>query len=204
MDFEILSESPQKPLTLLQFLERLIANRRRQWQLWGEKPPYILALVLLLTVSLEITLSQRLLHNLGGGIGLIQQLYGTIFLILLCETFFVYAASRGAQMVGKEGSFLAAMTYLNLSLTPFLLILPMTVLTWVTGDSTLHMVRLLLIVALSFKVISLWKQSIEHVFKLTAVQSGLVLYAAVGATVVVASLFVYIGLIRTLSNLISG
>lgn len=201
MDFELLSESPQKPVTLLQFFERLLTNRRRQWQIWGEKPPYLLGLVVLLTVSLEVTLGRRLMDNIGGGEGLLQQLYGTVLFFLIFELLFMYTASKVASTLGKEGIFLAGMTYLNLSLTPFLVLLPITMLTWAIADDMAATLRFILIIALVFKVMALWKQSIEHVYKLTSIQSAIVIYGSLALGAVVASFFVYISFFHAVSKI---
>jgi hypothetical protein len=203
MDFELLSESPQKPVSLLQLFERLLTNRRRQWQIWGEKPPYILALVVLLTVSLELTLGRRLIINIGGGEGLLQHLYGIVLFFLIFESLFMYTASKVASTVGKEGGFLAGMTYLNLSLTPFLVLLPLTILTWAIGDDMAATLRFILILVLFFKVMALWKQSIEHVYKFTSIQSAIVIYVSLALVVLVASFFVYISFFRAISKIIT-
>ena len=55
-----------------------------------------------------------------------------------------------------------------------------------------------------FKVLAYWKQAIEHVTKLTSVQSAVVMYMVMGLGVFVSVLFFYVGFIRTITQALSS
>lgn len=200
MDFELLSETPEKPATALDLFERMLTNRPRQWQIWGEHPPYILGFCLLLTSALEMVLSSRLFHNSGGGREVIRHIFGTALLLLMAEVFVLMIATKGAEFVGKKGNFVAGLTYLNMSLSPFLLILPITLACWLVGGPSAGAFRTLAYFVLGLKVLSSWKESVEFTFKFSKVQSGLVMYASMVVAAVLAGLVVYIEIIRSIHN----
>lgn len=202
VDFELLSESP-RPTNALELLERLLTNRRRQWQLWMENPPHFLGICLLLTVALELAVSVRLFHNQGAGPAFIGQFLGALSLLLLGEVLVLLIASKGGEFVGKKGNFFHGMTFLNLSLTPLLLYLPITLACWLVGGETLPTLRGLALFMLTLKVLSNWKEAVEATYKLSKVQSAIVMYVVFGLTAFVIVLFMYVAFINTVAGVLS-
>jgi hypothetical protein len=193
MDFELLSEKPRKP-SLIEDFERLLVNRKWSWARWTQKPPQGLALIILVAVALELTVSSRLLSGNGVSFSLMGGFGGTLLIVTLIELGMALIATQAAEIFGSKGRSGHVLTFFNLSLTPLLLVLPVTVVTYISGR--LAVIRLMLYFLLVVKVLSNWREAIELVYKFTKMQSAIVMYVASGIACVTLVAMAYITLIN--------
>lgn len=200
MDFEILSENP-RPANIIDELERLIAKRKWIWSRWTQKPPQLLAIAVLFAVALELTLSARLVENGGVSMTLLKGFGETLLIVAGVELGLAIITAQAAEIFGKSGKTGALLTFFNLSLTPLLLILPVTVVTYISGR--LAAIRLLLYFILLVKVLGNWRDAMELVYKFSKMQSAIVMYVGSAVAFILLIVAAYVALFNHIVNALS-
>ena len=151
----------------------LINRRRQQLQDWEAHPPHALGWGIFGLVVLELVLVRRFSYGLGLHPRIFAQLIGTGFLILLLEGLFAKITLEVGGFFHKKGNWKTTWTFLNLSLLPFLLYLPLALLASLGGGH--HIGRTVFLFLLFLKVLDNWKEAIQISNELNRLQSLLVL-----------------------------
>lgn len=175
MDFEILSEQTRRP-SLFDVFERYLTNRKLALQSWVKNPPHALGWGIFLLVALELVAGNRLLKQTGIGSDAVRQFIALGGTILIVEFLLAVVAAQAAEIFKTTGATFNLITLFNIGLSPLLLLLPVTLLTWLSGAA--EGARFFLVILFLVKVVGNWRESLELVYKFTRMQSALVLYAA--------------------------
>src|SRR5258708_35498529 len=97
-------------------------------------PPYERGWGLLILTALELSLASHLVHEQGLS-DLIGSMLRLGLFILVIESVLAKVSQSAARFFGKTGRFYSTLTSLNLSLSPLLLYLPLTLVCWAMGQS---------------------------------------------------------------------
>jgi len=201
MDLEILDQTPVTK-TPWREVKSFFVNSRRQFQDWEALPPHALGLVILLGVSLEFVLMRNLASHLGFTWKILTQTLLLAGIVVLGELMLAKIGQQVGEFVNKKGRVTTALTFLNIGLHPLLLLLPVYLLSWLSGGRAAAMV-VFLAALLLIKVLALWRESLEISFEFSRLQSTLVIYLAFGVVIVGICGIFYLSLISSLSSFLS-
>lgn len=175
MEFEVLSDHP-KSLSLMEEAERFLTNRKATVLRWVKTPPTRLAVAVFFLVVTELSLGTLLMGGKGLFRAFVPQFFVFATLILLVEILLAAIAAQAAEIFKTTGSTGHLLTFFNVGLTPLLLLLPVTMLTWTSRAGV--GARMFLMALLLVKVVGNWRESLELVYKFSKMQSAIVMYAA--------------------------
>lgn len=197
MDFEVL-DAPEPQITYADSLARFFNSRRKQLQDWDAAPPVLLGFLIFCIAIFELSLGIHLIKHAGIKNKFVSTVFSLGFLFLIFELLFVSVAKQLAVFFKKTGKPIAAWTFLNIGLTPYLIFLPIALCATLAGAS--HTLVFLLFVLLSFKVLGNWKEGIEVAFELSKLQGAIVVYALSGLAMMLAGLFVYVSFLKVIAD----
>lgn len=186
---------------LMDQLEEFINKGQSVFKEWKNKPPHILGLIVSFAVALELVITNQLFHGWGGTRLFISLLINRFILILGATALMVLLTHRTAGLFGKKGKRLVAFTLLTLSLLPFLLYLPISFLVWSMGGSE-GLAGILLLVFI-LKVLADWRSALQLTYRLTPLQSILVLSAAGSLVYIIMIAIFLIGSLTIVARILS-
>ena len=150
-------------------LFKFVINPRKTWL---TRPSHKWGFGILVLVAFELSLGMRLKREMGLDISLVGQTISTILVILIIEAIIIQTSAQISSIFEKKASKWNIFTLFHFSLTPFLLILPLTLLLWTSSRAMLLQSLLILLVGL--KTFQNWKAIIEVSFKLKPWQGAIV------------------------------
>ncbi len=168
---------------------------------WAGNPPHGLGLLVLFLVCLELVLNNRLMNDTGTGPSAIRQFFFYLFIILLGEALIISTSHKIGRLFYKKGNPGHVWTWFNLSLWPLLVLLPVGLITWTSGQSAFF--NSLLMLLLAGKIVTDWKIIIDRHYQFNRWQSALILMALLGLFYAVLPIVFLFGFMETIGDLIS-